>query len=307
MSCIILVDSFPLTDDSPALSFQLKNARGDECTLLLSGGELMEVNLVKPKTKTSFFLDETTREDGSFLVASKMDPLFLALPYLIGCKSHFSPMTQVLTSGDASRDFLRLMSCKGLSRERLELVADVDDRLGSPMYRFNESKALEWLKAKAHAAADAIAGDAVTRAGVGAVTFDVEDATGADGSGKGSGDGEGEGSSSSRSIGEAVELIGDYLSEEWAGKLASFMGVDGVATTGSSASTLSAGTSATGKRKWNVKDSQEAALSIAFTTNNMNKRTKTDGGEKVKSAAAKKLAKINTKGMRSLASFFSKK
>ena len=98
----------------------------------------------------SWFIDDSVKSDGSLLMVTKVDALFYAIPYLFEAK-HASPIDQVLIDEDFP-ETRRLCSCSRL--EKLDLIADCKTTTPFVAWKWNESKALQWLEAKVSKLAD---------------------------------------------------------------------------------------------------------------------------------------------------------
>lgn len=94
----------------------------------------------------SWFIGDSVQKDGSFWIASSVDPVFLILPYLASTSKSgkFMQMECILEDSDFP-DSKCLSFC---ALDDLDSVADVKDISGSRVYRYNKGKTLSWLRLK---------------------------------------------------------------------------------------------------------------------------------------------------------------
>ena len=93
----------------------------------------------------SWFVGDSVISDGSLVIATPIDPLFLALSFL--CTStRMRPSDQLFLSEKAPES-KRIGHCKDLN---LKHICDVNDQYGpdSIFYRYNEEKTISWLQLK---------------------------------------------------------------------------------------------------------------------------------------------------------------
>jgi len=139
---------------------ELRHPRTNKsASYICTSDSVHEVNYFRPKT-SCWFLDELIRSDGTLLVATPIDPLFLALPYLFHASQStngkkFMLLEQTLVDEDfeaVEKRFLSVFTSTDVSSQ-LQHVADVKKIEGSesPAVRYNESKTLYWLERKVRA------------------------------------------------------------------------------------------------------------------------------------------------------------
>ena len=111
------------------------------------GGDIFELQTSQPKKHGSWFVNQKVSSNANVYMASKIDPLFLCLPHFES-RTQYSPLDQIITLSDESSGCGR-MSLNNSMHWKLENIADVKD-LGDDLilYRYNETKTMEWLKAK---------------------------------------------------------------------------------------------------------------------------------------------------------------
>lgn len=144
---------------------ELRHPRTNKAaTFICTNDSVHEVNHFRPKT-SCWLIDESVRSDGTLLVATKLDPLFLALPYLFhaaqssnGKKFMLLDQTLVDEEYEAVEKRLLPVFTSPDVRSQLEHVADVKEieDSESPAVRYNESKTLAWLERKVRAFATAL-------------------------------------------------------------------------------------------------------------------------------------------------------
>ncbi|XP_074594702.1 ribonuclease H2 subunit B [Brevipalpus obovatus] len=93
----------------------------------------------------SWFCGNMVVSNGSLLMLTPIDTLFLAVPFLLAKRNHFCCLYDLLSHESSAQKIF----C-GLTSEtvNLELVADKMKVCGETHYRFNEDKSIKWLKCK---------------------------------------------------------------------------------------------------------------------------------------------------------------
>lgn len=85
---------------------------------MLKAGSVFELQRATPKVPTSWIIDQNICSDGSLLVATRVDPLFLVLPYLEKGAGRFQQLPQLLV--DESAPHAReLKNCKNLDLKHI--------------------------------------------------------------------------------------------------------------------------------------------------------------------------------------------
>ena len=107
---------------------------GPPRSYLLAGGRLLELTRVgsPASAPSSWFLDQHVKSDGSALVATEVDPVFLLLPLLEANGGRFSPLHQYLSAapgGDCG-------ALRRVARLRGALERTCELRNGTRMLRF---------------------------------------------------------------------------------------------------------------------------------------------------------------------------
>ena len=99
----------------------------------------------------SWFIGEKVVRDGRMMVATPVNPLYLALPYLSGSE-RLVPLDQMLSDQEfpETEDIL----LETLTETRLGLVSDSKGSRDLNVWRYNEEKTLTWLEGKVRALAE---------------------------------------------------------------------------------------------------------------------------------------------------------
>lgn len=114
---------------------------------MLLGDDLFELQAARPREPQelgSFFIDQSVQEDGSVLMASRIDPLFLLLPVLSKHATKWCPLDQALAeAGCGGLRGLRHLDANKLCDVNGEILGnDLFPRLpvSPPMMKFNTLK-----------------------------------------------------------------------------------------------------------------------------------------------------------------------
>ncbi|XP_055543816.1 ribonuclease H2 subunit B isoform X2 [Wyeomyia smithii] len=107
------------------------------------------INLRNPATETnrSWFVDESVHSNGKIYLPTKIDPLFLIIPYLAKqCENRAVPLDHILIDDDFPHTgkITKLLT----HENQIVLIADVKKAGNILAYKYNESKILEWLLQK---------------------------------------------------------------------------------------------------------------------------------------------------------------
>jgi len=245
---------------------------GEPSRWVLRCSELLSVALAKPDYG-SWFLGDTVKSDGSLLMLAPIDPIFLLLPVLEQARGksadHAGNFSPLgqILQAGGSQQMARL---EQLDLADVRHVCESKQAGGDWYYRYDEERCVAWLLAK------------------------VRQLT------RGSG---------GLSPGEAVELICEYAPD---GVGATLRELHGISKAGA-ASSGGAGSSAKAAVVWGEPTAEEArkqkaAAAAANAQQDANappEKRKTSG--LAEPARKGKLAKVDTRGMKSMASFFKKK
>ena len=109
-------------------------------------GDIFELQSIQPRRHGSWFINQRVSSSPVIYVASKIDPRLLCLPFLESSSGKYSPLDQIVVP----RDGCARMPLARSNTWKMEEMCDVNDKLGDDMilYRYNQDKALAWLKAK---------------------------------------------------------------------------------------------------------------------------------------------------------------
>ncbi|XP_070173286.1 ribonuclease H2 subunit B-like isoform X2 [Littorina saxatilis] len=146
------------SNDEKKLQFcKLRHPKSDQPAMYLvcRGGEVIsEVVRFKPGYG-SWLIGNTVQKDGSFIVTTPVDPVFLVLPYLIDARKagKFMTLDQIVHDNDFP-DCARLLECAGLGD--LDQVADMKGGEDFKAFRYNSDRTLAWLKLKAENVAEVL-------------------------------------------------------------------------------------------------------------------------------------------------------
>ncbi|KAL6739785.1 hypothetical protein Aduo_013198 [Ancylostoma duodenale] len=91
----------------------------------------------------SWFYGDSVVSDGAIRLLSPVHPLFLALPYFIDSKCKFAELEEIISDSECPSIAVLLHNDQFL--RNVEKVADLKDVCDTKVYRFNESKALDWI------------------------------------------------------------------------------------------------------------------------------------------------------------------
>jgi Ydr279p protein family (RNase H2 complex component) wHTH domain len=124
----------------------LPHPKGIPVVYIQIGGEILELQSMQPKKHGSWFINQVVSSSSNFYTASKLDPRFLCLPFLEKAGTRFCPLDQIITTSD-------IVGCSRLplsnwSTWNLYEVADIKDLGDLVLFRFNESKTMDWLSGK---------------------------------------------------------------------------------------------------------------------------------------------------------------
>ncbi|XP_048396097.1 ribonuclease H2 subunit B [Stegostoma tigrinum] len=98
----------------------------------------------------SWFIGQSVQQDGRLLFVTPLDPLFLILPYFIQAnekQGKFQPVDQVIKDEDFPRCSSILNCAKVL--QSLHHITDEKEICNQKFYKYNQEKALGWLRKKA--------------------------------------------------------------------------------------------------------------------------------------------------------------
>jgi len=113
--------------------------------------EVMELQRIKV-SPSSWFIDQSVKEDGSLYVTTPIDPLFLLIPRLnkLREKGSFVPVEAVFIDSEYP-GYRHLKDCKNL---HFESICDIEKVGNEQFIRLNDEKLILWLKEKVRAICD---------------------------------------------------------------------------------------------------------------------------------------------------------
>ncbi|KAF6204484.1 hypothetical protein GE061_002825 [Apolygus lucorum] len=133
----------PDSEENPTFVQIRHPSSGNGATFLFSGDNKKVLEVMQfSDSKRSYFIDDSVSSDGDTYFCTPMDPLFLALPYLMKTK-RCCPLDQTLADEEFP-EVERLVHCT----MDVSLIADRrgDESLNAFIY--NEEKTLLWLQTK---------------------------------------------------------------------------------------------------------------------------------------------------------------
>lgn len=171
------------SDVSNSQIFPLTHPRtGGAAQFVRTADALLEVQrFADSSTPRSWLLGgqlELVQQDGSMLLATPIDPLFVLVPQLQEARGgagsgaehrgHFTQLSDALTGDHAAALEEHVATLPKLT-ERLAAVCDVKDGFDEPVVRLNDAKLLAWLRRKTeavqkHLLAHPLSGSAVAAA-----------------------------------------------------------------------------------------------------------------------------------------------
>ncbi|KAG7395014.1 hypothetical protein PHYBOEH_004379 [Phytophthora boehmeriae] len=135
------------------------DVRARQLALDASKQQLLELQRIEPmEGERSWFVGNDVHQDGGVIVFSPVDALFVLLGAAWAQGSRFQSVYDLLSQGQNTW----LLQLQTLTRERIELVCDVQDVGGEEgvdnLYiRANEDKILSWLRSKVEKVAQVLA------------------------------------------------------------------------------------------------------------------------------------------------------
>ncbi|CAB4016274.1 ribonuclease H2 subunit B-like, partial [Paramuricea clavata] len=226
----------------------------------------------------SWFVDNSVIQDGSLHFATRIDPLFMVLPFLKNTSTKFMTLDHILQ--DSNNEHLaKLSHC--ITNEDLALVTEVKGEDDLVALKLNHDKVISWLEKKVHQTKDQLEQDNICTSGAQSSTFVRSSKS--------------RGNTQDDYLRYAYGLVSDYISDYWSQKLKDCLGITD--------EILESSGEEPACKKVKLDESlvgQPDEDYSKFAT----KTKKTDQHNVKLTAAQKSLAKVNTKGMKSISSFF---
>lgn len=259
-----------------------------------------------PADFSSFLVGRHVIKDGNLYVFNRVDPLFWVLNLFttLGAESQsnqWQPFDQIVES-------LPQEVQKSLVQEQISHLCQVlstDETGDVPYYKFNHERALAWLKKKQGSVYRCLLRQCQAKqiqekdklslqgkdGGSISASFNMPDDPMAAAPDKATDDSN---FNSQELKIESIDVISSYISEEWEKKLVASLGVN-EATRNSAQSN---------KKKMKPKHSYDPTSHIVQESAKEQEEKKAKKLNEARTLGNKRLAKVNTKGMKSLSSFF---
>jgi hypothetical protein len=123
---------------------------GESALFMLAGGALLEMRRARRSEYACWFVDDRCESQGDMLFATRMDPLFLALPALEKARNktpehpgRFCSREQIFAGWAEACD--AAISLSKLEAMSLEVVCDVQEVAEDLYFRLSDNKVVAWL------------------------------------------------------------------------------------------------------------------------------------------------------------------
>ncbi|XP_076435946.1 ribonuclease H2 subunit B-like isoform X2 [Babylonia areolata] len=279
------------SNEENTLSFsKLRHPKSEQGTIyLISGGTKTVYEVVRFSPQfSSWLIGETVHRDGSMLITTPVDPVFLVLPYLItaGKNGKFMTLDQMVLDADFP-DISCLLHCDGL--QGLDVVADQRGADDIRAYRYNKEKTLAWLAMKTENVAEALRRKEVSvgESGAHSANFIRSKNDQLDGE--------------EAYLKYAYGVVSDYLPLDLAASLKQHLGIK---ETKENIKPEAKGDEPPSKK---ARLSKEDVAPIEDYSSSNSVLLKKDSSKGKQTAAQKRLNKVDKTGMKSISSFFSPK
>jgi hypothetical protein len=142
--------------------------KGVPVIFIKKGKDLLELQTCEPRKYGSWFINQRICSNGTYILATKIDPRFLCLPYLEK-SDKYSPLDQIIINNEGC-DRLPLNDSKEWG---LDSICDINNSFGEHMilYKYNEAKTLIWLKEKINKISKTVAKQRIIRELKGNINF----------------------------------------------------------------------------------------------------------------------------------------
>ncbi|RHZ75290.1 hypothetical protein Glove_216g70 [Diversispora epigaea] len=137
------------------ISISLPHPRtGLPARYIIQDGDLFEAQRVDCSSQNSWFIKDIIQKDGSMILFTRIDPLFLMIPFLensrrknLESQGFFLTLEDILDNIDYPST-TRLLTINNMLTY-MEWICDGKDiNLDSKVYRLNDDKMMKWLKGK---------------------------------------------------------------------------------------------------------------------------------------------------------------
>ncbi|TMW68305.1 hypothetical protein Poli38472_005773 [Pythium oligandrum] len=277
-----------------------KGARKRQVAIETHSRRLLEMQRIGATTdkNRSWFIGNHVLQDGSMLVFSPLDPLFVLLNAVFDERTKYSSTYDLLSQ---SQNVWWLQLGSAVTQEKIEQICDVqftggDEALDNLYVRFNEVKAITWLSNKVRRVAKVLSQQAASSSGAFDTKFVLPGQTTTATTATIS-----SGELDPHYLKEAIDLVADYVPSSLTALVYKELGISktqpvSAKTPGTAVANVdSAGVDSI--RRFDRRHSQEGATP--------NKRAPASSANA--SAKKSKLANVDRTGMKSLSSFFGKK
>ncbi|KAI9276975.1 ribonuclease H2, subunit B [Phascolomyces articulosus] len=235
--------------------------------------------------KTSWLIDDILYKDGTMRHITHVDPLFIALPILENARKEsddkFRILDDIFSFNQDENNLAYLLRLKGFQEQLTHLCDTQEVAQDMHVYRLNDQKALTWLQKKVDQLVPKFDTISLLKS---SITEDLEKATT-----------EEEKQDVYRQ--EATYLLSKYLNESWFTALLKHLGLKEIEVDQEMGDITNYFTGST---------STYFKASQTSTSNSTSAETGPPA-KKRKPEVPRSLAKVNTRGMKSLTSFFQKK
>jgi len=145
----ILIGTKGLEDVHTLQAIKIKHPKGDAIVCLKSErGQIYEIQKCQHSKYMSWFINQRVNDSSAYHIVNQIDMRFLCLPYLVKNGARYSPLDQIIRHDEIDVNFDRI-SIEHANTWQLSEMCDVNDKFDDLiLYRYNESKTLEWLQAK---------------------------------------------------------------------------------------------------------------------------------------------------------------
>ena len=129
---------------------------GESALFMFAGDALLEMRRARRSEYACWFVDDRCESQGDILFATRMDPLFLALPALEKARNktpehqgRFCSREQIVADWAETCD--AAMALSKLSAMNFEVVCDVQEVADDLYFRLSDDKVVAWLTSKVSA------------------------------------------------------------------------------------------------------------------------------------------------------------
>jgi ribonuclease H2 subunit B len=263
----------------------LRHPRTDQKALYMFSDEGRRVHEIVTfnEVHRSWFIGDCVKQDGTFHIATPVDPVFLLLPYLTRASAQNDVLFRQLECIAEDEKFPETSRLTACSLDDLHLVTEVKGADDYQVYRYDEDKTLAWLRLKVDKVAETLKESLVNVTSAAMVTTFVRSTKYAD-------------SVQGDYTRYACDLVSEYLQPELAKRLQSHLGIDA----STEFETVAKGEPLKKKSRLDsvLTPTEDYSQLVGVPDNKKSEK---------KTSAQRKLSKVDTQGMKSMSSFFSAK